>query len=965
MDAQRWQQIQRTFDLLVQLDVVERGNRLTAIASTDPELRAAVDALLAADNDADARLEPLESAVRQPASVADPLGLAGRTISHFEVREPIGAGGMGVVYRAEDTDLGRAVALKFLTPAYSLDAAAKARFLREAYSTAALNHPNLCTIHEVGTSDDGRLFLAMAVYEGETLSARLARDFAMPQCEALEIARQIAEGLQAAHVAGIVHRDLKPGNVMLLPDGRVKILDFGLAKIRDQSFTETGAVFGTVAYMAPEQIRGASVDGRADLWSLGVVLYEMLTERKPFESDNDIAIAHAILHDEPVSPVRHRGDVSPALEDLVLRLLEKNPDRRYPTAAALLSSLAIAGAATTGARDALRRHLRRIRHRFSRNRRRMLTSATAIVLTAGATYAVTTRKSATATAVPLRMAIAVLPFRNLGIGGSDAYVATGLHEEILSQLHKITGIKVIGRNSVMGYGRPNAPPLREIASELGVGSLVEASVQVIEKRLRVDVRLVDAPTGAPLWAERYDRPLEDAFALQSDIAQQIVAAVGAVLSGGQRAALARVPTTRAQAYLLYLKAREYDRRSMGIPWIIDSAMAFYEQALALDPNFALAHAALSRDHGEFYWRRYDMTPARLARQRAHAETALRLAPDLPQAHQSMSAVHNTGPEPNRQEYLREVRAALRGAPNDPQIWRGMAEAHRRRGNWDGYVAAFEKAVELDPRDAGALFDGGETLERMGRYAEAIHLYNRVRSIDPDQLYPEVRKGWAYASWQRQLDSLRTAMGGPPGQMLIRNGWIYDICRFLLIERQADSLLRLLKWAHEEAPHVPVIQGALFFHPNTLYAAWAHQLRRDHVAARAAFDSALVLIDSAMALFPEDRRTGIASIPSYPVHEARGMALAGLGQRAEALAEVRALRGSAVYRNDHFLGPYVKIGVAQILAHAGEADASMDELERLLSDPAPALTVHTLRMEPVWDPIREHPRFRALLAKYQR
>ena len=263
MNAQRWKEIQASFDEVVELNANERAGRLATLASTDPELHRALESLLEADAVASEELAPIEEAFlpqfdRQP----DPLGLAGRTIAHFDLREALGAGGMGVVYRAHDKRLGRAVALKFLLPHYNLDASAKARFLREAHAAAALDHPNLCTVYDVGTSDEGWLFLAMALYEGETLRARLTRDGTIPVREALEIARQIAEGLQAAHAAGIVHRDLKPGNIMLLPDGTVRILDFGLAKARDQSLSETGVRFGTVSYMSPEQIRGGNVDGR-------------------------------------------------------------------------------------------------------------------------------------------------------------------------------------------------------------------------------------------------------------------------------------------------------------------------------------------------------------------------------------------------------------------------------------------------------------------------------------------------------------------------------------------------------------------------------------------------------------------------------------------------------------------------------------------------------------------------------
>jgi serine/threonine protein kinase len=359
MDPQRWQEIKSTFDTIVEMDLVERGSRLTALSSSDPELRAAVELLLAADSDADERLASLDAVFfPQSAPASDPLGLAGRTISHFEIRDPIGAGGIGIVYRAQDTRLGRAVALKFLLPSHSLDANAKARFLREAHLVAALDHPNLCTIHDVGTSDDGRFFLAMPLYAGETLKSRITRNGAVPISDAVEIARQVTEGLQCAHGAGIVHRDLKPGNVMLLPDATVKILDFGLAKARDQSLSEPGARFGTVSYMSPEQIRGEAVDARADLWAVGVILYEMLTARKPFGGDQDISIAHAIVHDEPAPLSKYRGDVSAPLDDVLLRLLEKDPSKRYATARELLSELARIDTAAPQAAGSLRRRLR-------------------------------------------------------------------------------------------------------------------------------------------------------------------------------------------------------------------------------------------------------------------------------------------------------------------------------------------------------------------------------------------------------------------------------------------------------------------------------------------------------------------------------------------------------------------------------------------------------------------------------
>ncbi len=337
MESERWRAVRAVFDAVVDLTPAARAERLAELGKADPELRRAVEALLAADSEAERSLAGM---LFGPSARADPLGLTGRSVSHFRVLELLGSGGMGVVYSAEDTHLNRPVALKLPFPQFQLDPSAKARFLNEARSAGALDHPSLCSIYEVGETADGMPFLAMALYRGETLKARLTGEPRLTIAAALEIARQIVAGLAAAHRAGVVHRDLKPGNVMLLPEGGVKILDFGLAKVRDQNVTGSGRVLGTAAYMAPEQIRGSPVDGRADLWALGVLMYEMLTGRQPFRGEHEISVAHAILHTQPEPPSQLRSDIPAAVEDVVLTLLSKDPGRRYADADALAADIA-------------------------------------------------------------------------------------------------------------------------------------------------------------------------------------------------------------------------------------------------------------------------------------------------------------------------------------------------------------------------------------------------------------------------------------------------------------------------------------------------------------------------------------------------------------------------------------------------------------------------------------------------
>lgn len=337
IEAERWDETCELFHQLCDLDATTRAERLTGIESSDPELKAAVESLLAADDLANERLAHLEHGITDVLSrnllesrhaVPDLLRLAGQTVSHFQIIEPIGAGGMGIVYRARDPRLNREVALKLPLAGAHLDSQGRARFLREAQAVGLLDHRNVCSVYEAGESADGQPFLVMALYAGESLRSRIARDGALPVTDALDIARQVALGLAFAHDAGVIHRDLKPGNVMLLPDGLAKILDFGLAKLAGLNHTSAVGM-GTAGYMAPEQILGGSVDARADLWSLGVLLYEMLTGVRPFPGENAVAVSHAILHAEVSAPSALRPELGHSLDEVVVTLLNKEPAARY------------------------------------------------------------------------------------------------------------------------------------------------------------------------------------------------------------------------------------------------------------------------------------------------------------------------------------------------------------------------------------------------------------------------------------------------------------------------------------------------------------------------------------------------------------------------------------------------------------------------------------------------------------
>jgi TolB-like protein/predicted Ser/Thr protein kinase len=474
--------------------------------------------------------------------------MVGKTTSHYKIIEKLGEGGMGVVYRAEDVKLGREVALKFLPLEWTRDKDARARFLREAQAAAALNHPNIGTVHEIDEAE-GRVFIAMELVEGDDLKTRLASG-PIALDEALAIGADIADGLAAAHAKGIVHRDIKPANIMLTEHGRAKIMDFGLARLAGTTdLTRTGTTLGTVAYMSPEQARGDEVDHRTDLWSLGVVLYEMLTATRPFTGSRDQAVIRSILEDDPRSLT---PGIPRELGRILARALAKQPSARYQSAGDL-------------ARD-LRSVLRK--------------------LGADPTTTVTTGSKP----VP---SIAVLPFTNLSPDPDNEYFGDGLAEELMNALAQLPGLRVAARTSAFQFRGKDAD-IRDIGARLNVGTVLEGSVRKAANRLRVTAQLINVADGFHVWSERYDREMADIFELQDEITTAIVEQLRVRLGPEREAPTIRRHTDNLDAYALYLKGRYYWNSLIAEG--LRRSRECYERAVEIDPEYALAHAALSMWH---------------------------------------------------------------------------------------------------------------------------------------------------------------------------------------------------------------------------------------------------------------------------------------------------------------------------------------------------------------------------------
>jgi TolB-like protein/tetratricopeptide (TPR) repeat protein len=679
-DEGRWARVRELFDELVDLSASERSARLDASSASDPETRRLVEALLNGDARADERLAHVE-----PRSApSDPLGLSGRTVSHFRVLEPLGEGGMGVVYRAEDVRLGRIVALKFLLPQLALDAGAKARFLHEARATAVLDHPNVCTVHEVGETEDGHPFLAMSCYEGETLKARLAGESALPVEQATDIASQIARGLARAHAAGIVHRDLKPANVMLTPDGVARILDFGLAKAWDLSLTASGARVGTIAYMSPEQIAGDTVDARTDLWSLGVVLYEMVSGMHPLRG-GDVRAA--------------RPEVPEALARVVDRLLQSDPEARYASANEVLRDLGATGSAPRSSR----------RRRFVPGV--VVAVALAFVAVAGG---VALWRRATdarqATALSLAPSIAVLPLRNYSGDSAQDYFADGMTEELTMTLGKIEGLRVIAHQAVRQFRRSDRTPADISRALGGVRYVVDGSVIQAGDSVHISATLVDVTTNSTLHSVQFERDRRNVLALQREVALALAGRIAVTLTTQDRERLAAARPVDPFAYQLYMKGTQARYlMSMGVGADANTSADYFARAIERDPTFAAPYAGLALT------RAFDGqgTVARTL-----AKKALALDPTLAEADVALGIIY--------QIYDRDWVAAERALRDAIQVNPGYAEAHHelsmlllRLARFNDAVYESQQALYLAPTSSRFYGGLGEVYYYGGGYEDAL------------------------------------------------------------------------------------------------------------------------------------------------------------------------------------------------------------------------------------------------------
>jgi TolB-like protein/Tfp pilus assembly protein PilF/predicted Ser/Thr protein kinase len=860
----------------------------------------------------------------------------------YELLEEIGRGGQGVVYRARQRSLNRTVALKVIGLGRWATKAHLKRFRLEAEAAASLNHPCIVPIYEVGERD-GACYFSMGLVEGGQLDVAAKRE-PMPPRRAAVLITKVARTVHYAHEHGTLHRDIKPGNILLDAKGEPHLTDFGLARLveTESTVTRTLEVLGTPSYMAPEQAVGnnAAISSTTDVYGIGAVLYQLLTGQPPFAGGTTYETIKLLLESEPRPPRLLNSKIDRDLSTICLKCLEKDPKRRYSSALALAEDLErwLKHEPIQARRTGI------VKRGGKWVRRKPMTTLFAAALVAFAAAVGWNLWKSELLRHPVTTGVAVLPFENLSEQRETAAAFTdGVHDDILTKLAKIAGLKVISRTSVMEYrGKRN---MRQIGDALRVSHVLEGSARRNGSRIRLNAQLIDTRTDTHVWAEQYDRDLNDLFAIQSEIAQKVAEQLHAKISVAEKLAIERKPTADLTAFDLYSRANDilFSRNHrVDYPQAID----LLNQAVARDPSFLQAYCQLAFAHDQFYFDGFDHSPARLALAKDAVDSAFRLKPESGEAHLAR-AVHLYRGYRDYEGALIELEIARQTLPNDARIFQLMGYIQRRQGRWEESIRNLEHAADLDPRDIDTLRPLADNYSRLERLAEAKTTLARVLAVKPDDVFTKLDLAWLPLAasadtrpFHQTIESIRAT--NPAATSLVANSWL--VCA--LAERDAAAAKNALSAINENQFSLRTDQ-VLF--NRWFFEGLVARMTNDDSKARTAFIAARA-----------EQEKIVQAQPNFgPALCVLGLIDAGLGRKEEALREGRRAVELLPVEKDAFVGKAMIKYFAVIAAWVGDKDLACEQLAIVLHPPS-GVSYGQLKLLPFWDPLRGDPRFEGIV-----
>jgi serine/threonine protein kinase/tetratricopeptide (TPR) repeat protein len=875
----------------------------------------------------------------RPESAATMLGELG----DYELLEEIGRGAQGVVFRARQKSLNRTVALKVISLGQWASKAHLKRFRREAEAAASLDHPSIVPIYEVGERD-GQCYFSMKFVEGGQLD-EVVRRTPMSIRQAVELIAKVARTVHYAHEHGILHRDIKPGNILLDAKSEPHLTDFGLARLveSESSVTQTLDVLGTPSYMAPEQAMGnnAAVSSATDVYGLGAVLYQLLTGHAPFAGGTTYETIRLLEETEPRLPRLLNPKIDRDLSTICLKCLEKDPKRRYSSALALAEDLE----RWLKHEPILARHtgiIGRSRKWMRRNPSSALLAACLVALAAAAGWIVWKSEFIRH---PVTNGIAVLPFENLSEQKEDGAFVDGVQDDVLTKLAKIADLKVISRTSVMDYrGKRN---LRQIGNDLRVSHVLEGSVRRAGTHLRLNAQLIDTRSDTHVWAEQYDRDLDDLFSIQSEIAQKVAERLNAKVTSAERLAIEEKPTNDLVAFELYSRANNI----WGITWGREDALQAIDllnQAVARDPSFLEAYCKLAVIHDQLYFYGLDHTPARLAAAEAAVKKAFRIRPNAGEAHLAR-AFHLYNGYLDYDGALAELEIAHRSLPNDPRIFSVTGYIQRRQGRWEEAIRSLERAIELDPRNLNRLDQAAAGYGMIRRYAEVKSKLDRALTIAPNDLEVKAERALVAVYWKADtrplhqvIDEIRTT--NPAAMPKIASRWLLCALGERDVAAAKDALLA--------SGEIPLGQNAVNFTRPFVEGVIA-RMTNDEYKAQLAFTAARA-----------EQEKAVQAQPEYgPAWCVLGVIDAALGRKEEALREGRRAVELLPVEKDPVNGMVMIKYLAMIAAWVGEKDLACEQLATAVRHPTSGLDLSygELKLMPWWDALRGEPCFEKIVA----